>query len=211
MKKILLLVAIGIIISNLTLAQNKYFFGINGGTTYSNLRGNEMLDDNKYEFGYLIGVSFDYYLKEDLSLKANLNFERKSSSREENFMSESGDDMHPLKFRLNVDYLLLPVLIKYDFGINNNFYINGGPFIGYQLSSKAKSDDMPTQDLSGKKLDLGLTLGMGTVFSINETNDISVELRDNLGLINTADRPVMNDGSIKTNSWSFVVNWRFEI
>ena len=35
----------------------------------------------------------------------------------------------------NNDYLVLPIMVKYNFGNKNSFYANGGPFIGYLLKS----------------------------------------------------------------------------
>lgn len=164
MKKTLLLIVSGFLLSNLIEAQNKYFFGINGGTNYSNIRGNEMAEDNKSEFGYLIGVSFDYYLKENLSLAANLNFERKSFSNELIFANESGDGMIPVEFRFNEDYLAFPVMIKYEFGTTTHFFVNGGPFLAYALSSKAKSDNFPTQNISSEQVRFGIDTWYGNCF-----------------------------------------------
>jgi hypothetical protein len=40
---------------------------------------------------------------------------------------------------------------------------------------------------------------------------LKLELRENLGLVNTSDVEVYNDGTIKTNSINLILNWSFNL
>jgi hypothetical protein len=110
----------------------------------------------------------------------------------------------------------LPILIKYSFTNENSFYLNGGPFLGFLLNSGIKSDlvldgedNSPVNSTkSYKTLDLGITFGIGKEFNITDKNIIFIELRDNLGLINTNKFVSSSfDNKIMTNSINFIVGY----
>jgi hypothetical protein len=80
----LLVIAIGFIATMTSTAQNNFKLGVNAGLNYPDVRGNELARYNNFKVGYLVGVSFDYYLKEHLSIKTNINYEQKIKSLELN-------------------------------------------------------------------------------------------------------------------------------
>ena len=99
-------------------------------------------------------------------------------------------------------------------GKKDDFYVNGGVFLGYLLNSKLTSkkfnDSTNTTDMN-KKIDAGLVFGFGKVFRLNDKNELKLEIRENLGLVNTSDVDVYNDGTIKTNSLNLILNWNFNL
>jgi outer membrane protein with beta-barrel domain len=206
-KRVLFL--IGVFFTSIIYAQNGIRIGLNAGATYSKFRGNELIENTDAKIDFLIGVSFEYSLKENLSLKTNLNYERKS------FVGVKTIGFIPVEIKVtsNFDYLSFPILIEYDFGNSQKLFVNGGPFIGFLLSGKSKAGGFPTNDLTSlnKKLDIGLSFGIGKKFYLNDKNNLNVEIRENLGLINISDVEVINDGSIKTNSLNLILTWDFEI
>jgi hypothetical protein len=190
-------------------------FGINAGATYSGIRGNDAAKANDYAFDYLVGISLEKPLSSSLSILANLNYERKSFTN--TITIENGDPFDPVVVLRNVDtkltlqYLSLPVNLKYYVGPSKGFYINGGIFAGYYLGETLKADgdkvDDDGQDIF-KKLDFGVNLGVGVRFPIDEHNDIAVELRDNLGLISIND---LNNAKVKTNAINLIFAWQFDL
>jgi hypothetical protein len=108
-------------------------------------------------------------------------------------------------------------LLKYNFSDDKSFYINGGPYLGYLLKSGLKSNsNIPglinenDEDTKNKKsIDFGFSAGIGKEFKLNGITQIYIELRENLGLTNISDTPVINDGSIKTNSLNLLVGYTF--
>ena len=186
--------------------------GVNAGATYSKpYEGYESFDAG---IGFLIGASFEYYLNENLSLKTNLNYERKSFDDSFPETDEFGNLTGQIKVTTNFDYLTIPIMAKYEFGNSKNFFVNGGPFLGFLLSLENKvitSTRQTTFTTLTKKIDVGLSFGIGTKIYINDKSDLNIELRENLGLLNLSDDEVYEGGNLKTNSLNLILNWSFDI
>jgi hypothetical protein len=226
MKKTLLIITL--LFSLFTFSQNsKIKFGFQAGLNYSNFRGynipstfNQVYSESP-AFAYLGGINIEYKIKERLSLKFELNYERKSQKADNNIeIRENFDDLpQTYKFtsKKNYDYLIIPVLLKYNFTAQNSFYVNGGPFLGYLLKSQItnnlnvpnfNSDDLDTTK-DNKKVDFGLSFGLGKIIDLNNNKAINIELRENLGLSNTSNIDVWNGGNVKTNSVNLIVGLIF--
>src|SRR6218665_1532848 len=204
-------------------AQHKFKLGINGGATYSKFRNQDVGTINgTYGFGFMAGLSAEYYLKDNLSLKANLSYDRKSSRAKSTLSVREYYDSYPIVYRqkitYNYDYLTLPIMVKFDFGKNKDFFINGGPFIGYLLQSELKSkmkpsyptDPLDTTD-SYNSFDYGLTVGFGKIVKLTEKTDLSIEVRDNLGLSKMNDFETYGGKDIRSNSFNLIIGCSFDM
>ena len=111
--------------------------------------------------------------------------------------------------------------MKYDFTDESSFFVNGGPFIGYLLSSRIV-DNTSTNNLYpdtqsstttnyNNRLDYGLTLGFGKAFRINDENSIVVEIRNNIGFAKTNKDDTYQGDSVQTNSFNLLVGWAFDL
>ena len=188
--------------------------GLNAGATYSKPYEGYMGFDAGIDF--LIGASFEYYLNENLLLKTNLNYERKSFGDSFPFTDNRGMLIGQIKATTNFDYLTIPIMAKYEFGNSKKFFVNGGPFLGFLLREENKADvpsvgQITTIDLINKKIDVGLSFGIGTKIYINDKSNLNIELRENLGLLNISDNEVYEGGNLKTNSLNLILNWSFGI
>jgi hypothetical protein len=193
-------------------AQEKLTFGIQGGVNYSSLRfEDDGITEHDSEIGYLLGISTNLYLGKKLYLDVEVNYERKKVSVYVpeiiiNSVSFGGD------FR-NFDiyeYITLPVMLRYQIGEINSFYVKGGPFLGCLLTAKEKINDGDlSQDLSEYFTDFefGLSVGIGKIFSLDNSNKLMLELRNNIGLTTIDSDP--RSQSTKTNSLNFIVGWEF--
>lgn len=225
MKKILFILAIKLSFSGVCQAQ-KIKIGINVGPTYSGFRGmNVPTVDYKYGLGFMAGVSVDYYLRENLSIKANLSYDRKANNGESFYELRVNFDDPPRVYDQTIknqyDYLTLPIMVKLGFGKNNRFFVNGGPFVGYLLHSETRSSSTSESTIElfyeaplnttgfNKRFDYGLSAGIGKSFNITGKNDLVLEIRDNLGLVNTND--AAGGLNIKTNSVNLIVGWTLEL
>jgi hypothetical protein len=129
---------------------SKIKFGFQAGLNYSNYRGYTVptaysqFYNESPAFAYLGGINFEYQMKEKLSLKIELNYERKSQKAANNiYIRQNFDDpMQEYNFtsKRHYDYLIVPILLKYNFKNKDSFYVNGGPFIGFLLQSKFTND-----------------------------------------------------------------------
>ena len=188
--------------------------GVNAGATYSKFYGNVSIENTNAGISFLIGASFEYYLNESLSLKTNLNFERKSFNLKFPEIDDIGNPTGgELKITTDFDYLTLPIMAKYEFGNSKKFFVNGGPFLGFLLSVKSKLDNFPDIDFTTlyKKIDIGLSFGIGTKIYLNDRSNLNIELRENLGLKNISDVVVIDNGNIKTNSLNLILTWDFNM
>lgn len=218
MKKIVFtLLLVAFFVGN-SFAQGKLKVGFNGGLTYSSFRGNPQIETLEAGVDFLVGVSFEYQLKEKLSLVANINYDRKTATDNPYIeIFDSPDDPSfygRVKIKFKNQFISLPILLKYKFGLGNSLYINGGPFVSYMLKSELWNDyDEVNSDQTDnyKSLDFGLVFGFGKTFKLKNNNEISVEIRENLGLSDISAVPVVGNGSIKTNSLNLICNYSFNL
>jgi len=213
-----------LLISFLNYSQkSKIKFGAQAGLNYSNFRGYEVpvgpLYSESPAFAFLGGLNFEYQFKEKLSLKLELNYERKSQKADNNIeLTDLNGSTKSYNYtsKKNNDYLVLPILVKYSFSDKNSFYINGGPFIGYLLKSNltndlgnidgSNNDSFETTNLNNRT-DFGLTIGLGKTIELNDKNSIFIEVRENLGLTNTSKNKVWGNGEVKTNSFNLIIGY----
>lgn len=226
----LLLSILFLLTSFLNYSQDsKIKYGIQAGLNYSDLRGYDIPDGLDFfysdspAFAFLGGINFEYQIKEKLSLKLELNYERKSQKLHTKYKNineapviDDEIDEFEVKAKRNYDYLVLPLMVKYNFGNKNSFYVNGGPFIGYLLKSNLKdkvydNGSMESQTAettnNNNTTDFGLSIGLGKSIKINEKNSIFIEIRENLGLYNISKYKVWGNGEVKTNSLNLIVGY----
>ncbi len=206
-----LLIALGLFCSIKLSAQNDLKIGINAGINYPDIRGHEYAKYNNFKVGYLIGVSFDYFLRENFSLKANINYDKKIKKIQLTYFNYEAEETGKENFSEIYEYINLPILLKYEFG-NSKFFTNGGPFFNYLVNKKI-DPNYPNDDsdvlTEQKKIDFGLSLGIGSNISINKKNDLTIEIRDDFGLIDTGGVPKHVGGTVKTNVIKLIVGWNF--
>ncbi|SHG31249.1 porin family protein [Flavobacterium johnsoniae] len=226
MKKIIfLLFTITLITFKTTAQESKIKFGVQAGLNYSSFRGYESFSDEKPGFSYLFGVSLQYKLNESLSLRTDLNYDRKTQIAKGDviywYNSDtpilSQDAVYSLKATSYLNYITLPVMLKFNFTRNKSFYINGGPYLGYLLKSGVKYETSRQQDPDEnledtkykKSMEFGISAGFGKEFKLNDNHNIYVELRENLGLTNIAKPAMPTDQSMKTNSLNLIAGFTF--
>ncbi|MDQ6529943.1 porin family protein [Flavobacterium sp. LHD-85] len=220
MRKItLLLFTITLITFKTTAQESKFKFGVQAGLTYSSFRGYESFIDEDPGFSYLFGVSLLYKLNESLSLKADLDYDRKTqvSKGEVNYISDISYNRYSIKTTNYLNYITLPIMLKFSFTHNKSFYINGGPYLGYLLKSgwKYETSGMQNSDENledtkyRKSMDFGLSAGFGKEFKLNDNHNIYIELRENLGLTDISKATMPTDQSIKTNSVNLIAGFIF--
>ena len=211
-----------------SFAQQKPVFGINAGATFSNVRTSNLNEDigddayyegPKYGANFLVGISFEYFINDSFSILANANYERKSYSRKLHLITYDFNDFDPVisgtptttKFKTTLNYLTIPINLKYYLGNEKKFYVNGGPFLGFFLDSKSKTNGKESANENDyyKTLDFGVNLGVGTNFKLSDKYNLNLEIRHNYGLTNISKHQFVNSYYMKTNSFNLIANWQF--
>ena len=220
MKK--LLFSLTLLFPLLSSAQEEIKYGINIGPTYSDIRGRGYPEDFKYAFGYMIGLTTEIPLNQRWSFRTGINYERKSSAKKINYTSSgfiTGPDGTGVevttkvnyKVTTTLDYVVIPINLKYYLDIYENNYITGGGFIAYNFDEGYKiTGDKTTKsyEQNYKSFDYGISLSIGTKFKLNKNHELNVELRDNLGLANIS---TIDLEKISTNSICLIANWQFSL
>jgi opacity protein-like surface antigen len=186
-------------------SQNEFRLGLSGGLNFSSIVSNNSVNSNS-RFGYLLGVDAEYYLNNSFSIKSGINYENKVVSK---FNVMTGNLLDG-----NDNYIILPILLKYDFGKSNNYFVNGGYFFGYLLSKF--EDDYGIIRKTNNKTDSGISIGIGKKIKLTGDNIITLELRNNFGLNNIFDNekntpPNFEKKVLRTNSINLIVSWNFKI
>lgn len=209
MKKALLSLLIIIPFLSFSQEKQKISVGVVISPSLTNIRGTNFLP-KYYEktLGYLIGASFNYTINNTISLQTDLSFERKGAVLNvEGTNSQGAYEGQGFKAHSNFDYLTIPLLARATFGSKVKFFINAGPFVGFLISQKetTKASGFPTSKIDYTSLyqclDAGITAGVGLSVPMNERFSVSLEGRNNLGLVDIN----KYSGSVMTNSTNFLI------
>jgi hypothetical protein len=190
---------------------NKISVGIEGGPSLISLRGNDFIRMvHEPAIGYTGGLFFQYNFNRTFSLRTNTSYERKGSMVSGQATDAQGNPIGKFVTHLNFDYITLPLLIRASYGTRLRYFVNAGPYFGYLLrqTNVSSREHMPTHRAEFtsdfRRLDIGLASGLGISLPVQSRFALSFEVRNNLGLYNISARPVVNDGSIKTNATNFI-------
>jgi hypothetical protein len=192
--------------------------GIEGSPTVTFLRGNDFIDNNhKPTTGFTGGLFFQYNFKKIISLRTNIAFERKGSVLTSQTTDINGNPLGEFTTNTHFDYLTLPILVRATFCKKVQFFVNAGPYFGYLIKQTfvSKGDNIPTSTSDNTSLnnrfDTGISTGLGLSVPIKTKFAFSFEVRNNLGLYNVSDVPVVNNGTIKTNSTNFLLGFTYKL
>ncbi|MBI9039206.1 MAG: PorT family protein [Bacteroidales bacterium] len=196
---------------------NKFEVGLEMGPSLKSLYGNDALA-NDVSIGFLGGLTFQYNFSKLVSIRTNISFERKGLTTKSIAIDVNGNVIGEIKFHSNFDYLSVPLLCRFTIGKEINFFANAGPYLSYLIKQQDKSNaigEYPETKIDNthnfKRLDFGLTYGLGMIFPIREKLLLSAEIRNNIGLSNISSLPLVNDGSIKTNSIIILIGIAYRI
>lgn len=195
---------------------HKFEIGIQGSPSLIGLRGNEMVNDaTQTGLGLSAGIAAQYRLTQKLALQTSIGFERKGSFSKGVILDTSGNTIGDVKCLQQFDYLVLPILLRFHFGKQQQFYVNVGPYLGYLLrqNNTVKSDIFPDYCYSDmayfKHLDAGVSAGFGLNVPVNEVLRLSVECRENLGLSNMSLFPVFENGKVQNHSFNLMIGLHY--
>ena len=213
-------VAFFLFASSCTYAQsNKFSVGIQAGPGLNHLRGNSILKEYHHSSpGFTAGVSVSYKLNTHLSVSSGLSYiESGSGIGPSDVYDNNGQVMGESKSKMLYRYVMLPVTIDHATGKKIRFVAGGGGFVGYLTDARQKgvikksSGDIrinePNTDL--KKINVGVVAKAGLEMPVRKNRTFYVTLADHLGLINISKTPVIDDGSIKTNSLNLLIGMKW--
>lgn len=159
--------------------------GIKGGALLSTIQGDKAIDEFAKKISPQIGVTGALYFHPMLSIKAEILYESKGGK----FVN------HDMKMNLN--YVSLPLYLKFNFTIDPEIYIYGGGYASYLLSANTKGtyeikigdDDINepiNEDISSylNNFDVGVVSGLGVQGRFNRSIDLFLDFRYYHGFVN---------------------------
>jgi hypothetical protein len=217
--KYLSVLLLAISLSIYSFAQdNKFEIGMQGGPNISSLRfqNQTFAVKNNSLVAFSGGLFFQYNLNKTFSLRADPGFERKGYHYNYNY-NYPLPNISNEKVRESFNYLTIPVLLRASIGNKIRYFINAGPYIGFLLSEKER-DTPPNQATLiynntnyYTKTDLGITAGIGLAIPIKDKFALSLEIRNNLGLMNINNNTFENGSdNIKTNSTNLLIGFAYK-
>ncbi len=185
MNKISKIIVAGCALAVTTFSANAQIkFGPLLGLNLANQAGD--VEDNAIKLGFHVGGVVGIGLTEKLTLEPGIQFSMKGS--------QSSEDS---KYKLNLNYIDIPVNLRYYFGEDQTgFNIGVGPYFGFLMSAKAKADDDDTDVkdfING--LDLGLNVGLGYQLE----GGFGFGASYGLGFANTIKDPIDDEKATNTN------------
>ena len=198
MKKYLLLIIVAaLFLSGNALFGQRITLGAKGGLSFPGLSGgtvnNPTYDSNSFKSGGDFGIYGEYHVSQKLSY--SLGIEYSSMGGLNKFQAfptpanlvESGLGPYlysDFKSNMTLNYLLIPLLIRQNWKINDKFrfYAGAGPFIGLLFSAfRTTSSDTIFID-KGKKSPAGALLQTAVSTGSQKLNAYNVGLNGILGL-----------------------------
>ncbi|WP_300673163.1 porin family protein [Soonwooa sp.] len=150
----------------------KVEFGIRAGANISKING----DDYSYIFsskiGYFGGLVVKYPLSKTLSLQGEAYYNMIGSK------AKNQPALDPFRVNSKIAYVSVPILFQ--FKISPEFYLETGPEIGVNLSSKNKNIDTGEVFIMKDTKRITFFWGIGTGYYLTE--NIAANFRANIGM-----------------------------
>ena len=190
MRTILILICISFY-TVISSAQSNLTLGLEVGMSRSNILTDHSMRIRKYVPARNYGVSINYRFYRQLSIQGGLYFSEKGAAESITYENNS-PGVNQTSIHYSSEYLAMPLLFRYSTKGQVRFFANTGIYLGYLLHYEMRQFTVnePAEQIINLKektnsFDAGFTLGLGIqlVFPVIERLSLSLELRENLGLV----------------------------
>ncbi|MCX6265959.1 MAG: porin family protein [Bacteroidetes bacterium] len=162
--------------------------GLEGGPGLSLIYGSESVYSHSAPvLSGAAGIFGEYGFAPAFSAKLALHYERISTLVD----NHSALLLSGGKLRYNLDCLSLPVLVKWSSGGRIRFFANAGPCVSlllqeslWYLPENGSKEKVANETGAYHPVNLAITAGIGMAVPIGKKLLVSLELRDNYGLLN---------------------------
>ena len=196
MKKMLMSLAAIVAIGFGANAQKKgdVSFGVKGGLNVSTI-GADHRNNFDAKAGFHVGVLAEIAIDKKFAIQPEIVF---SSQGAKGYYY---DNRRYNGATLRLNYINVPVLVKYS--ITNQFSVEGGPQIGFNVSSKFKTDHRKYDANGITTADLALTAGV----TYRLKNNVFFSARHNFGVTNIYKNSY--GGTARNNTLQLSVGYKF--
>lgn len=168
--------------------QGVWSIGIEGGPGISLIYGSgSVYSHSDPAFSGAVGIFGEYGVVRNFSAKLALHYERISTFTDNHASTlPSGG-----RLKYNLDYISLPVLVKWNTGGRIRFFVNAGPCLSlllnesvWYLPDNGSKEKVANETEAFHAVNLAVTAGAGIMFQVWKRILLSLEVRDNLGILN---------------------------
>ena len=214
MKRLVLIATAVASISIANAQTGKTSFGVKAGVNFQNLNGKDVDGDkmnNKIKTGFVGGVNAQIPIATDFYIQPGVEYNMKGAK------SQDGDT------KINLNYIDVPVSLVYKPMLGNgNLILGFGPYVGFGIGGKIKTDGGGEGDVKFKKevtlseytsgtayfkpLDAGANAFVGY-----EKSKLSFQLFTQLGLTNITPKITGftdDNSSVKNTGFGLAVGYR---
>jgi hypothetical protein len=174
-------------------------------------------------FGIQSGLRIEYCFSEKFSLISGAAFESKGRDFKFTFTDEVGTVIKEDKSRSRFHYVSVPILLKFSIGVRIRPFMNVGCYAARLLR---QVNTYPPLEIQGsesgvvkiedtgryRSMDFGIILGLGISLRVSDRVCISLEARDQYGLMNICNQDIssaIQDCKVKTNAVSLLLGFSF--
>lgn len=176
-----------------------------------------------WRYSEVKSIQINYALSEKWSVVSGVNYESKGCKGKNMKLlgienTSLGSD-HTFDYAL--EYVTFPFLVRYT---DNRFpvYVNAGPYFGHLLNYAETYDIVVLERTSDiNENDFGISFGAGAIFDLSDELNLTIELRNNLGLTNIKEsdegyknvvaRPVEDLSTIRNNSINILIGLHYKL
>ena len=196
-KNLLLLFVTALSLSGNALYGQRITLGAKGGFSFPSLSGgtanNPTYDSNSFKTGEDLGVYGEYHVSSKLSFSLGIEYSTQGGLNKfqaypipANLVQTSNGPYLYSDFKsdMNLNYLLLPLLVRQSWQINNKFrlYAGAGPFISILLNANRTISSGSIFEDQGKTTQSIIPLGSLENTGIQKLNAYNVGLNGLIGL-----------------------------
>ncbi|MCX6303546.1 MAG: porin family protein [Bacteroidetes bacterium] len=168
--------------------QGPWGAGIEGGPGLSLIYGSQSIySHSRFSLAGAAGIFGEYGFARNFSAKLALHYERVSTQTDNYSAILPPGGM----LQYNLDYLSLPVLVKWSFGGRIRFFVNAGPCLSlllqeslWHLPENGSKVKVAMETDAYLPVNLAVTAGCGVAIPVGKRLLVTLELRDNFGVIN---------------------------
>lgn len=174
--------------SKLLAQQGSWTIGVEGGPGLSFIFGSDSVySTSKPVLSGAAGVFGEYRFSGRFSAKVALHYERVSTRTD----NQSGLLPSGGQLKYNLNYLSLPVLVKWSTGGRIRFFVNAGPCVSlllqeslWYLPEGGSREKVADETAAYYRFNLAVTAGVGIAVPVGKRFLVSLEVRDNFGVLN---------------------------
>lgn len=185
MSKIVTVLSIIVLLSSQSVTARKHpqfrYVSLDAGLNMAGIRSSSQYDSHAKNFGTSFSLSGNYSFSDFMSIGASLSFEQKGAV----------DPVHDVK--TNLDYLTLPVYMKFATGKDPRLFLISGAYVSGLIYAGRRGERFIDGQLTTvnekvtpefRSFDIGLTVGGGIMVKLYEDFDFKVSGSLSAGLIN---------------------------